>query len=46
MVIALEEWHRRIPSYWLDPARPAEEHGGGVYGLDSLPLVWGAPGAG
>ncbi len=42
MAIALEEWHRRIPSYRLDPDRPAVEHGGGVYGLDSLPLVWDA----
>jgi cytochrome P450 len=42
MVIALEEWHRRIPGYQLDPDRPAVEHGGGVYGLDSLPLVWAA----
>lgn len=40
MAIALEEWHRRIPAYRLDPDRPALEHGGGVYGLDSLPLVW------
>ena len=40
MAIALEEWHRRIPDYALDPDRPATEHGGGVYGLDSLPLRW------
>src|SRR3546814_6247098 len=40
MQIALEEWHRRIPSYQLDPAGQAIEHGGGVYGLDSLPLTW------
>ena len=43
MAIALEEWHRRIPTYRLDPDRPTLEHGGGVYGLDSLPLVWDAP---
>lgn len=46
MAIALEEWHRRIPSYRLDPDRPAIEHGGGVYGLDSLPLVWDTTPAG
>jgi cytochrome P450 len=40
MAIALEEWHRRIPDYRLDPDRPVVEHGGGVYGLDTLPLVW------
>lgn len=42
MVIALEEWHRRIPEYELDPDRPVVEHGGGVYGLDTLPLRWDA----
>jgi cytochrome P450 len=41
MAIALEEWHRRIPDYRPDPDRHAVEHGGGVYGLDNLPLVWG-----
>jgi cytochrome P450 len=46
MAIALEEWHRRIPDYRLDPERPVGEHGGGVYGLDSLPLVWDRPAAG
>jgi cytochrome P450 len=46
MAIALEEWHRRIPAYRLDPDRPVIEHGGGVYGLDSLPLVWDRPEAG
>jgi cytochrome P450 len=46
MAIALEEWHRRIPAYRLDPDRPVVEHGGGVYGLDSLPLVWDRPEAG
>jgi cytochrome P450 len=40
MIIALEEWHRRIPNYRLDASRPALEHCGGVYGIDALPLVW------
>lgn len=42
MTIALEEWHRRIPDYRLDPSLPVREHGGGVYGLDTLPLIWDA----
>ncbi len=44
MAIAIEEWHRRIPDYRLDPDREAREHGGGVYGLDGLPLVWDTAG--
>ena len=28
MAIAIEEWHRRIPAYRLDPGREASEHGG------------------
>ncbi len=43
MTFAFEEWHRRIPDYRIDPDAQAREHGGGVYGLDSLPLVWTAP---
>lgn len=46
MAIALDEWHRRIPGYRLDPDRPVVEHGGGVYGLDNLPLVWDRPATG
>jgi cytochrome P450 len=46
MAIALEEWHRRIPSYRLAPDQPVLEHGGGVYGLDNLPLVWDQPAGG
>ena len=45
MTIAFEEWHRRIPDYRIDPDGAASEHGGGVYGLDSLPLVWDTAGA-
>lgn len=40
MVVALEEWHRRIPHYRLDDTAPMTEHSGGVYGLDALPLEW------
>ncbi|OBI19288.1 cytochrome P450 [Mycobacterium sp. E2497] len=38
MVVLLEEWHRRIPEYTL-AAEPVE-HGGQVFGLDSLQLRW------
>jgi cytochrome P450 len=43
LVIALEEWHRRIPDYRLDGIEPEEivEHsGGGVLGVERLPLSW------
>jgi cytochrome P450 len=39
LMIALTEWHRRIPEYRLDPDVEVREHGGQV-GLDNLPLVW------
>ena len=38
--IALEEWHKRIPDYRLDPAVEVVEHGG-MFGIDSLALRWG-----
>ena len=38
MAVVLEEWHRRIPDYSL--AGEAIEHGGQVFGVDSLPLSW------
>ena len=37
--IALEEWHRRIPKYELQPDVTITEHGGQI-GLDNLPLRW------
>jgi cytochrome P450 len=40
--IALEEWHTRIPDYGPTPGRDIQEHGG-MFGLDSLHLEWGAP---
>ena len=42
MRIALEEFHRRIPSYSLVPGVETTAHGGGVFGLDRLPLTWDA----
>jgi cytochrome P450 len=38
MVVVLEEWHKRIPNYEL--AEQAKEHGGQIFGLDSLNLTW------
>jgi cytochrome P450 len=37
--IALEEWHKRIPDYRIDPSIPIREHGGQI-GLSNLPLEW------
>ncbi len=36
---ALEEWHARIPDYRLADGQDVVEHGG-MFGLDSLSLVW------
>ena len=38
--VALEEWHRVIPSYRLTPGVDVTEHGGGLYGIDRLELSW------
>jgi cytochrome P450 len=38
--VALEEWHRRIPSYHLSDGAEVPEHGGQTLGIDSLPLTW------
>ena len=38
MAVILEEWHKRIPDYEL--AGKAVEHGGQIFGLDSLNLTW------
>jgi cytochrome P450 len=42
MVIALQEWHRRIPDYELDTTEALTEHGG-QFGLNSLPIRWAIP---
>ena len=39
LLVAMEEWHKRIPDYEIDPAEPIVEHGWQC-GLDNLPLVW------
>jgi cytochrome P450 len=36
LAVLLEEWHRLIPDYEL--VEVPNEHAGGVWGLDSLPL--------
>lgn len=38
--IALQEWHARIPDYRLVEGQTIVEHGG-MFGLDSLQLIWG-----
>lgn len=40
LVIAMEEWHKRIPDYGLAEAGPTTYHGGVVLGADSLGLAW------
>jgi cytochrome P450 len=40
MLITLEEWHRRIPEYHLADPDEVREHGGGVFSLERLDLVW------
>jgi cytochrome P450 len=37
--VALEEWHKRIPNYRIDPDVEVLEHGG-MFGIDSLALRW------
>jgi cytochrome P450 len=39
LLIAMEEWHKRIPDYWLATDEPLAEHGWQL-GLDTLPLAW------
>ena len=38
MMVVLEEWHARIPDY--EVVGEAIEHGGQVFGVDSLNLTW------
>jgi cytochrome P450 len=40
LVIALQEWHRRIPNYQIGGDGTVHYHGGAILGLDALPLVW------
>ncbi len=40
MRITIEELHRQIRSYRLSPDAPVTVHGGGVLGIDRLPIEW------
>lgn len=40
LAIALEVWLRAIPTFRLQPGKEIRLHGGGVYGIDHLPLTW------
>ena len=38
--IAIEELLARVPSFRLVPGEPIVAHGGGVLGIDRLPIEW------
>jgi len=40
LAVAIEEWHKRIPDYRIEPRANITQHVEGVAGLDTLPLVW------
>jgi cytochrome P450 len=40
--IAIEELHARIPSYTIPDGERIAVHGGGVLGIDRLPIAWPA----
>lgn len=40
MKVALEEFHRRVPEYELQPGCKADFHAGSMIGLNTLPLRW------
>lgn len=39
VVVALEEWHRRIPNYWISDFSKIRFRGG-VVAMSALPLAW------
>jgi cytochrome P450 len=41
LLVAMEEWHKRIPDYEIDQSEAIVEHGWQC-GPDNLPLVWSA----
>ena len=43
LVIAVTEWHKRIPDYELATAGQLYERGGQL-SIDRLPLCWPTPG--
>ena len=40
ILVAIEEWFRRIPEFTLAPRAELEPYCGNINGLGSLPLVW------
>ena len=40
MKVALQEFHRRVSDYEIEPGVPLSYHAAGVMGLDNLPLRW------
>lgn len=38
--IAIEEWNKRIPNFRIRPGTEFQTLGGGVIGMEELPLVW------
>jgi cytochrome P450 len=40
LVAGMEEWFKLIPTFHVKPDTPILAHGGGVFSLESLPLVW------
>jgi cytochrome P450 len=40
LLVAYQEWHKRIPEYELDGDQPCLEASGGMMTLNSLPLRW------
>ena len=46
LVVALEEWMKRVPTFRVRPGAEVLMHGGVVFGVDSLPLAWPGQGDG
>jgi cytochrome P450 len=40
IIAGIEEWLRAIPPFRVRPGATINAHGGGVFSLESLPLVW------
>jgi cytochrome P450 len=38
--VALTEWLARIPDFWIPEGSEIKTHGGGVMGIERLPLAW------
>jgi cytochrome P450 len=40
IIIAIEEWFRRIPEFGLEPGAPLDAYCGNIMGFAHLPLAW------